>query len=226
MKNLIAALTPLGLVVAFSPIPIIAVITVLFSARARVNGPAFLLGWIAGLSLVGGLLLGFGVFGGASAGQKSSVVVQLVKLAVGGFGLWFAIHKWRTRPRRGEEPPLPRWIARADLLTAVQTFLIALLLAAPINSKCLLAVIAAVAIIGKSGLGATQSWLALAVFVACGSLSMVIAVAWYFIAAEKAERVLTVVRGWLIRNNAVTMTLLFGVVGAILVSMGIVGLLR
>lgn len=120
---------------------------------------------------------------------------------------------------------MPRWIARADALTAAQTFLIALLLAAPINSKCLLVVIAAVAIIGKSGLGAAQSWIALAVFIVVASLSMSIAVASYFIAGEKAERFLAVVRGWLIRNNATAMTLLFGIVGAIFLYLGIVGLL-
>ena len=226
MAKAIAALAPLGLVVAFSPIPLIAVITVLFSARARVNGPAFALGWIAGLSLVGSLLLGFGLFGSPSTGQKPSLVVPIIKLAVGGLTLWFAVHKWRTRPGRGEEPPMPRWIVRADALTVVQTFLIALLLAAPINSKCLLAVIAAVEVIRKSGLDGAQSWTALAFFVVVGSLSMVIAVVSYFIAGEKAERLLSLVRGWLIRNNAITMTVLFSIVGAIFLSFGIVGLVR
>ena len=34
--------------VAISPVPIIAVILMLFSQRARVNGPVFLLGWVSG----------------------------------------------------------------------------------------------------------------------------------------------------------------------------------
>ena len=37
--------------IAISPIPIIAVILMLFSARARINGPAFLLGWVAGITV-------------------------------------------------------------------------------------------------------------------------------------------------------------------------------
>jgi hypothetical protein len=32
--------------VAISPVPIIAVILMLFSSRAKVNGPMFLLGWV------------------------------------------------------------------------------------------------------------------------------------------------------------------------------------
>ena len=35
--------------VAISPVPIIAVILILFAPRARLNGPAFLLGWVVGL---------------------------------------------------------------------------------------------------------------------------------------------------------------------------------
>lgn len=225
MEKVIAALAPLGLVAAFSPVSIIAVIAVLFSARARVNGPVFLVGWMASLSLVGSLLLGFGSFAGASADVKPSLVVEIVKLAVGGLALWFAIHKWRTRPRRGEEPPMPGWIARVDALTAARTFLVAVALAAPINPKSLLAVIAAVAVIGNSNLNFAQSWFALAVFVVCASLSIIIAVLSYFIAGQKAERSLTVVRDWLIRNDAVTMTILFGIGGALFLFMGIVGVL-
>ena len=40
--------------VAISPVPIIAVILMLFSARARVNGPMFLLGWVFALGAVSG----------------------------------------------------------------------------------------------------------------------------------------------------------------------------
>ena len=38
--------------VAISPVPIIAVILMLFSSRAKVNGPMFLLGWVVALALV------------------------------------------------------------------------------------------------------------------------------------------------------------------------------
>jgi hypothetical protein len=49
---------PFAVRVAISPVPIIAVILVLFSARARVNGPAFLAGWVL---VMGVLFLVFGV---------------------------------------------------------------------------------------------------------------------------------------------------------------------
>jgi hypothetical protein len=40
--------------VAISPVPIIAVILMLFSGRAKVNGPMFLVGWVVALAVVSG----------------------------------------------------------------------------------------------------------------------------------------------------------------------------
>ena len=50
-------LLPTAIGIALSPVPIAAVILMLFSSRARVNGPLFVLGWVVGLGVVGGGLL-------------------------------------------------------------------------------------------------------------------------------------------------------------------------
>jgi len=41
----VSAILTFAVGVAISPVPIIAVILMLFSQRARVNGPMFLVGW-------------------------------------------------------------------------------------------------------------------------------------------------------------------------------------
>ena len=51
----IAAVLPFAVGVAVSPIPIIAVILMLFSSRAKVNGPMFALGWAVALAVVSGI---------------------------------------------------------------------------------------------------------------------------------------------------------------------------
>src|SRR3954470_5835948 len=48
----ISEVLPFAIGIAIIPIPIIAIILILFSERARVNGPAFLAGWVIGLSAV------------------------------------------------------------------------------------------------------------------------------------------------------------------------------
>lgn len=52
MGRAISEVLPFAIGVAISPVPIIAVILVLFSARARVNGPVFALGWIVGVAVI------------------------------------------------------------------------------------------------------------------------------------------------------------------------------
>ena len=51
MGQAIGEILPLAVGVALSPIPIIAIILMLGTPRARSNGPAFALGWLVGLTL-------------------------------------------------------------------------------------------------------------------------------------------------------------------------------
>ena len=53
----IGNILPFAVVVAISPIPMIAMVLMLATPRARANGPAFALGWIAGLSVLGAIVL-------------------------------------------------------------------------------------------------------------------------------------------------------------------------
>ena len=52
MADTFGDILPLAIGIAISPVPIIAVILMLFSNRARSNGPAFLVGWVFGVAAV------------------------------------------------------------------------------------------------------------------------------------------------------------------------------
>ena len=56
MGGAIGGSLPLAIGVALSPIPIIAVVLMLTTPSARVNGPAFVIGWLAGLAVVGAIV--------------------------------------------------------------------------------------------------------------------------------------------------------------------------
>lgn len=63
LSDAIDDLLPSAFAVALSPIPIVAVVLVLGAPRARAAGPAFALGWVAGLlavSVIVVLVLGGG----------------------------------------------------------------------------------------------------------------------------------------------------------------------
>ena len=53
MGEAIGQILPFAVGVGLSPVPIIAVVVMLSTPRARANGPAFMLGWLAGLAVVG-----------------------------------------------------------------------------------------------------------------------------------------------------------------------------
>ena len=78
MQNIaFADLLPLAVGIALSPIPIVAVILMLFSARAKANGIAFVVGWVTGLAVVGAIILVFGSASGtAEEPSQASLVVQ------------------------------------------------------------------------------------------------------------------------------------------------------
>lgn len=67
MGQAIGQVLSLGVAVALSPVPIIAVVVMLGTPRARVNGPAFVVGWVVGLAFVGTAILLLA--GGADASE-------------------------------------------------------------------------------------------------------------------------------------------------------------
>ena len=68
MAKAIGESLPLAVGIALSPIPIIAVVLMLTSRRAKVNGPVFVLGWPVDLGAVAAIVL---VQAGAGRGSKS-----------------------------------------------------------------------------------------------------------------------------------------------------------
>jgi Sap, sulfolipid-1-addressing protein len=69
--------------VAISPIPIVAVILMFFSAKAKVNGPSFLAGWVVGLIVVGVIVLAIAGAGDVDSDEDASNVAALIKLGIG-----------------------------------------------------------------------------------------------------------------------------------------------
>jgi hypothetical protein len=57
MGQSIVEILPMAITIAVFPIPIVAVIVMLVSPRGPRLGPAFLIGWMLGLIVVGGIAL-------------------------------------------------------------------------------------------------------------------------------------------------------------------------
>jgi len=203
--------------VAISPLPVIAVILMLFSAKATANSVSFLLGWIIGLSVAGGVVLAIGLE--ASEGEPSTTS-GWVKIVVGVLFLGLAWRNWTSRPTGNEQPEMPAWMATIDDFSAAKSFGLAFVLSA-VNPKNLGLTIAAVVTITGSGLSSGQEIGTLAVFVAIASITVAIPVTANLILGDKAEGGLNTMKEWLVANNNVVMTVLFVVLGAKVLGAGI-----
>ena len=97
--------------VAISPVPIIAVILMLFSKKATVNSLSFLFGWVFGLLGVGLIVLALGLT--ASDGGPSTTS-GWIKVVIGVLFLGLGVKQWKSRPKKGEHAATPGWMSAID----------------------------------------------------------------------------------------------------------------
>jgi threonine/homoserine/homoserine lactone efflux protein len=223
MGQAIGQVLSLGIGVALSPVPIIAVVLVLGTPHARANGPAFLVGWVVGLALVGTILLLAASGADASEQGEPATWVDVVKLALGILLVLAAIKQWHGRPRGTDQPELPKWMEAIDEFGAAKAFGLAALLSG-VNPKNLLLTAAAASAIAQAGIDGGQQAVALAVFVAIATLGPGLPVGIYLALGQRATRMLDELKTWMGANNTAIMAVLCLVIGAKLVGDGIAGL--
>jgi threonine/homoserine/homoserine lactone efflux protein len=212
-----------GVGVALSPIPIIAVVLMLATPKGRVNGPAFLAGWVLGLAVVGTVVLL--VASGAEASENGGPAegLSIVKLGLGVLLFVAAARQWRGRPQGDATPELPKWMQTIDTFSPPRAGGIAFALSA-VNPKNLLLTVGAGAAIAQTGASTADQAVALAVFVLLGTLGPGIPVAIYFLMRGRASAILESMRGWMARENATIMAVLCLIIGAKLIGDAISGL--
>jgi threonine/homoserine/homoserine lactone efflux protein len=209
----------LGVGVALSPVPIIAVVLMLGTPRARANGPAFVLGWVAGLAVVGTVVLLASSGADASDEGDPADWVGVLKLVLGVLLLLVAARTWHGRPRAGAEAELPKWMQTIDTFGAPKSAGFGALLSA-VNPKNLLLTVGAAAAIAQTGIPAGEQAVALVVFIVVGTLGPGVPVAIYLAMGERAKRLLDELKGWMGAHNAAIMAVLCLIIGAKLIGDG------
>jgi Sap, sulfolipid-1-addressing protein len=206
--------------VAISPVPIIAVILMLFSNRAKVNGPAFLAGWILSLAVVSTVIYVIAHDGSVATSTTADDSASWGKIVLGVALLALARRNWRKRPAPGAEPEMPTWLATVESLSPVKAFGLAVVLAA-VNPKNLILTAGAAAGLAQLGLSTSDAVVAIVVFVAIGSLTIVGPVLYALFGGEKARTSLDSAKAWLTIHNAAVMAALFLVFGVDLIAKGL-----
>ena len=202
------------------PVPIIAVTLMLFSRRARVNGPAFLLGWVLAVAVVSGVAYTLADQADAATSSTAADTIAWGKIVFGVLFLLLAARNWRSRPARGTQPEMPKWMAGVDGLTPLKAFGLGLLLAGP-NPKNLMLSASAGAALAGLGLPAGEAVGSLIVFIVIASLSIAAPVFYYLIGGDNAKARLDELKDWLILHNNAVMAVLLLVFGAKLIADGL-----
>ena len=216
MGQAIGGSLPLAVGIALSPIPIIAVVLMLTSRRARVNGPVFVAGWLVGLGVVGAIVLALAGPGGASKSGGPATWVSWVKIVLGALLLLVAVRQFRGRPHDGEEPAMPKWMTTIDQTKPPAAFGLAAVLSGA-NPKNLLLAVAGGAAIAQTGISGGQQAVAYLIFALIGTLGVGIPVVVYFAMGARSEKLLAGLKDWMTAHNAVIMTVLCLIIGVKLI---------
>jgi hypothetical protein len=223
MGKAIGGSLPLAVGIALSPIPIIAVVLMLTSSKARVNGPAFVLGWLAGLGIVGAIVLALAGAGNASQSGSPATWVGWVKIVLGVLLLLVAARQFQGRPHDDEQPQMPKWMATIENTKPVTAAGLAVVLSAA-NPKNLLLAVGGAAAIAQTGIPGGQQALAYLIFALIATLGVGIPVGIYFAMGARSEKLLAGLKDWMSAHNAVIMVVLCLIIGVKLIGDGIAGL--
>jgi threonine/homoserine/homoserine lactone efflux protein len=216
----IGQMLPAAVGVAVSPMPIVAVVLMLVSRRGRANGPAFVVGWVLGLAILGAVVLAVSSGADASDGGEPATWVGVLKLVLGLLLLLVGVRQWRGRPRGDQGPATPGWMAALDTFTPVKASGAGVLLSALNPKNALLAVGAAAAIAG-TGIATGSQAVAYGLFVLIASAGVGTPVALSVVLGDRARATLDGLKDWLTANNAVIMAVLLLVLGVKLIGDGI-----
>jgi threonine/homoserine/homoserine lactone efflux protein len=212
MGDAIGQMLPAAVGVAVSPLPIVAVVLMLVSRRGRKNGPAFALGWIVGLAVVGAIVLSVTSGADASDDGQPATWVSVLKLVLGALLLLVAVKQWRGRSSDPGQVSTPKWMSALDTFTPVKAAGAGALLSGLNPKNTLLAVSGGAAIAG-TGIETGEQVVAYAIFVAIATVGVGTPVVLAIVMGDRSGRLLNEIKDWMAANNAVIMAVLLLLLG-------------
>jgi threonine/homoserine/homoserine lactone efflux protein len=219
MREVAGHLVPLAVVVAASPVPIIAVILMLLASDARGSSTGFLAGWILGIvgASTAFLLVADHHRLSSSAATKTAAWVELV---LGLLLLLLAGRHWRNHRGHAAESGIPRWLVTVHQFTPGKATGLGIALSAANPKNLVVCVAAGAAIAGGGASGGENAYLVL-LFTALATSSVALPVVAYAASRGRMTAALDSARRWLTAHHvAVTITVLL-VIGIALVGSGL-----
>jgi threonine/homoserine/homoserine lactone efflux protein len=223
MGKAIGEILPYALGAAISVVPIIAIILMLVTPKAKTNGTGFAAGFVLGLAVICTVAVVLAGGSNFSSGTSPTKTVSIIKLLLGLVLLFGAFRQWRARPKPGEEPKMPKWLESIDQFTPVRSFGIGAVLSA-VNPKNLAMSLAAGLTIAQAELSTGQEAATILIYVLLAGATILGPLVVYLAMGQRATEILGGWRTWLADNNATVMSVLLLVFAVVLIGQGISGL--
>lgn len=215
-------LLPVAAVIALSPLPLIAVLLVVGSPEARRAGPAFAAGAVLSL-LVLCVLAALLVGQVGEIGPVGLLLLDLLRIVLGIALLWAAWYKWRTRPRAGEVPPVPKYLEALTTIRPAAAFSMGAIIVG-LNFKHIGVVLAGFAALSDGGDYRGETLAAIAIVVVLSSLPILGITLWHAVGGERTTASLAALKQFMLANaNLIVMVVLL-LIGLSVLGSGISGL--
>jgi len=216
--ELAGEMVPFAVVVALSPLPIIAVLLLLAAPDGLVGGALFAVGRVVTLALLV-LLLSFAtdLIDDAAGSTLPAAVLRIllgVVLVVAG------VRKWLKHPRDDAPEALPGWMRAIDTMGAGASLRLGAIVTLA-NPKELAMAAGAGLTLGGAMASTGTIFAAGAVFVLLSTLGATLPVLALLIGRDRVAPGLASARDWFVRNNATIMAVVLLVIGALLVGGGL-----
>lgn len=208
---------PIAVGLLLATLPMLMLSLVLITKRSTKVSYAFIGGWIAGLLVVGAIVITLADV--IAMSDEPTWWAGGVKLVLGIVLVLIALRKWFTRPRSDEESTVPGWMATAESMTARQAVGLGFLLAAA-NPKNIALVAAGAAVIAYATAQVLEQLVALVAFAIVASLGVAAPAVIRVVLASRAERTLAAVDRWMMRHNVAITAAVLLILGVALIGNG------
>lgn len=215
---------PYALGIAISPVPITTVILTLFSARPKLNGFGFLLGWAMGIAAPAMVVMVLAVSQGMDHDEPPSQWASILRIVLGAVLLVIAIRNWVQRQKPDEGSSKSPLFKLVDAISPWKAWAVGFLFAVVTNPKNMALTVAGCMEISAARTPLIESTFLLIIFVAISSVGVAAPLILYLLGGEASRKTIEAWKQWLMLHKKTVMALLFMVFGLSFVVKGVAGL--
>ena len=211
--DVLGALVPLGLVGAFSWMPVTGVVILLLAPGGRSRIPAFLAGRVVGLAVITVAFVA-GARALPPAPDLDGPLVASIEVLAGVALVLVGLFSWHGR-HQTHHRSTPAWLERLGESSAAAIFTTSIVV--DLQPKGLVLGVAAGAVVRGGSMPVAEAVLAVALYLALAASSVFLPVITAAVAPARTERWLRATQDWLTAHGAVLTAVVAGVVGIVLV---------